>query len=164
MELDVIEVNNLVKVYLDKKEIALHTLCCEKGKYVTNKDHYPDNKNITLEDILSRQRKDMEAVGPSASDFFEKFVGQGSLKKYDYRSISGILALRKKYEAAVIDAACARAAYYGTLSYTTVKKICEKDLTLLPVHTNETYINEENQELARDLEEYNGLSELGEIQ
>jgi transposase len=164
MELDVIEINNLVKVYLDQKEIALHSLCDEKGKYVTNKAHYPHHKNITLDDILSRQRDEMSAVGPSALEFFDQFTGQGSLKRYDYRTISGILALRKKYDPGIINAACARAAYYGSLSYTTVRKICEKDLTMLPVCTNETYINDQIHELARDLAEYSALSELGEIQ
>lgn len=164
LELDVIEVNNLIKVYLDQKEIALHSLCDEKGKYVTNKDHYPHHKNITLTDILSRQRDEMAAVGPAALEFFDQFTGQNTLRKYDYRTISGILALRKKYDVSTIDAACARSVYYGSLSYTTVRKICEKDLTMLPVYANETYINEQIHELARDLAEYSALSELGEIQ
>lgn len=86
------------------------------------------------------------------------------MKKYDYRTISGILALRKKYNQTIINAACARATHYGSLSYTTVRKICEKDLTMLPVYTNETYINDQIHDLARNLAEYNALSELGEIQ
>lgn len=163
MELDVIEVNNLVKIYFEQKEVALHTLCTgEKGKHITNKDHYPQHKNITLEDILSRQRKEMAAIGQAALAFFDEFARE-DLKKYDYRIISGILALRKKYKDETIDAACARAAYYGSYSYTTVRKICQKDLTMLPVHGNETYINEQTGDLARDLNEYALLSELGAI-
>jgi transposase len=163
MELDVIEVNNLVKIYFNQKEVALHTLCTgEKGKHITNKDHYPQHKNITLDDILSRQRKEMAAIGQAALAFFDEFARE-DLRKYDYRIISGILALRKKYRDETIDAACARAAYYGSYSYTTVRKICEKDLTMLPVHENETYINEQTGDLARDLGEYALLSELGAI-
>ncbi len=165
IELDVIEVNNLVKVYMDQKEVALHTLCTdEKGKHITNKEHYPRHKNITLTEILSRQREEMMAIGPAALAFFEEFSGRDTLKKYDYRSISGILALRKKYDHDTINAACARASYYGSLSYKIVKKICEKDLVMLPVYTNETYITDKDSDLARDLEEYVTLSELGEIQ
>jgi hypothetical protein len=156
-------VNNLVKIYFDQKEIALHTLCTgEKGKHITNKDHYPHHKNITLSDILSRQREEMVAIGPDALAFFDDFAGK-ELKKYDYRTISGILALRKRYKSETLNAACARASYYGSYSYTTVRKICEKDLTMLPVHGNETYLSEQTCELARDLGEYVLLSELGAI-
>lgn len=164
MELDVIEVNNLVKVYFEQKEIALHLLCGEKGKYMTRNEHYPSHKNITVEDILLRQRGEMAVIGPSALEFFDRFTGQGTLKRYNYKTISGILALRKKYEVETINAACARAAYYGSLSYTTVRKICEKDLTMLPVSTNEAYINDQTHELLRDLSAYTALSELGAIQ
>jgi len=164
MDLDVIEVNKLVKVYMDQKEIAIHTLWTgEKGKCVTNKEHYPHHKNITLDEILSIQSEEMAAIGPAAAAFFTEFAGN-PLKKYDYRVISGILALRKKHKDETIDAACARASYYGSLSYTTVRKICEKDLKMLPLDTNETYISEQTGELARDLGEYALLSELGAIQ
>jgi len=164
MDLDVIEVNNLLKIYMDQKEVALHTLWTgEKGKCVTNKEHYPRHKNITLSEILSRQSEEMAAIGPAATAFFSEFTGN-HLKKYDYRTISGILALRKKYQHETIDAACARASYYGSLSYTTVRKICEKDLRMLPLDGNETYISEQTGEFARDLGEYALLSELGAIQ
>ncbi len=163
IELDVIEVNNLVKIYYDQKEIALHTLWTgEKGKHVTNKEHYPHHKNITITEILSRQKEEMAAIGPEALVFFVAFA-EKDLKKYDYRVISGILALRKKYKDETINAACARASYYGSLNYTTVRKICAKDLTMLPVHVNETYLSKQTSELARDLDEYVLLSELGAI-
>ncbi len=149
MELDVIEVNNLVKVYMEQKEIALHTLCTdEKGKYITNKVHYPHHKNITLTEILSRQREEMVAIGPAALTFFEDLSNRDNLKKYDYRTILGILALRKKYDHDTINAACARASYYGSLSYKIVKKICEKNLMMLPIYTNETYVNDNDSDLA----------------
>mgnify|MGYP002621502830 CR=1 FL=1 len=118
MELEIIEVNHLVKLYLDQQEIAIHTLCTGKGNYVTDKNHYPPHKSMTLADILPTQRNEMAAIGRQALAFFDRFVGQEPLKKYDYRTISGILALRRKHEPARIDAACERALYYGSLSYT----------------------------------------------
>jgi len=164
IELDIIEVNNLVKIYMEQKEIALHTLWTgEKGKCITNKDHYPHHKNITVSEILSRQSAEMAAIGPEAMAFFNEFTGS-ALKKYDYRIISGILALRKKYSDEIINKACARASYYGSLSYTTVRKICEKDLLMWPLDVTKTYISEQKDEFARDLSEYALLSELGAIQ
>ena len=52
----------------------------------------------------------------------------------------------------------------GNAGYTTVRKICEKDLTRLPVGNNTTYINEQIHDLARDLTEYTALVDLGELQ
>ena len=164
MELDVIEVNNLVKIYFNQKEIAIHPLSDEKGKYITNKEHYPQHKNISLNDILSSQEGEMALIGPEALEFFKQFTSQETLKKYDYRTISGILALRRKHDRTTINSACARAMYYGSLKYSTVRKICEKDLTMLPVHNNESYINEESHEMARALSEYTALIELGGLQ
>jgi len=162
LELDLIEVNNILKIYFDQKEVALHTLWeGEKGRYVTNKNHYPASKNITLTEILSRQKEEMALIGPNASSFFEAFVANGGLRKYDYRTISGVLALAKKYKPETVDAACARAHYFDSLSYTTVRKICEKGLDALPVYENETYVNVTPNEFARDLKEYASLSELG---
>jgi len=164
MELDVIEVNSLVKIYFNQKEIAIHPLSDEKGKYITNKEHYPQHKNISSDDILLRQKGEMAAIGPEALEFFTQFTCQDALKKYDYRTISGILALNRKHDTTTINGACARAMYYGSLKYSTVRKICEKDLTMLPLHDNETYINKEVHEMTRALSEYTALIELGGLQ
>jgi transposase len=163
-ELEIIEVNNLVKVYFDQQEVALHTLWeGEKGKHVTNNNHYPAKKNISREEILSRQREEMAEIGKEALLFFEAYVQKGDLQKYGYRSITGVLALRKKYSNETINAACARALYYNSFSYATVRRVCEKELQLLPIATPEAPVEESLSEYARDLNEYLALSELGVI-
>jgi len=162
LTLDVIEVNNLVKIYFGQDEIALHQLCTgEKGCHITNRDHYPQRKNISVSDILNRQREEMASIGTEALLFFEEYISRDDFKKYDYRSITGILSLRKSYPDETIEAACGRARYYGSLTYKMVRRICEKELHHLPVYRNETYLNEQPGELARDLSEYVRLSELG---
>ncbi|MFO7951551.1 MAG: IS21 family transposase [Bacillota bacterium] len=165
LELNLIEVNNMLKIYFDQEEVALHTLWeGEKGHYVTNKNHYPASKTITFDEILSRQKEEMAAIGPNASLFFEAFASKAGLRRYDYRTISGILALAKKYDSETVDAACARAHYFNSHSFTTVRKICEKGLGSLPACENEAYVNEMPNEFARDLKEYANLSELGVLQ
>ena len=162
LELTLIEVNNMLKIYFDQKEVALHTLWeGEKGNYVTNKNHYPASKNITLSEILSRQQAEMALIGPNAAAFFDAFYAQTGLRKYDYRAISGILALTKKYNHDSVDAACARAQYYESFSYTTVRKICEKGISCLPLNEHQAYVNSTPNEFARDLKEYVSLTELG---
>ena len=51
--------------------------------------------------------------------------------------------------------------HYSSLTYSTVRKICEKGLVSLPVQTNETYLNTMPTAVARDLTEYADLCEMG---
>jgi transposase len=164
-EVDVIEVNNLLKVYFKGIEIALHTLCQDsKGQHVTNTEHYPANKNITSKEILSSQLIKMQAVGVHAVAFFNAFCSKSEVHKYDYRTISGVLALRKKHTDLIIDMACKRALYYNSITYGTVKKICEKGLIALPVEQNESFVNYEETSFSRDLASYSQLSMMGVIE
>lgn len=163
-EVDVIIVNNIVKIFFKEKEIALHSLCTgEKGKYITDNEHYPYSKNISSEEILPRQREEMKQIGIHALEFFDNFIKQDNIKKYDYRSISGILSLRKQYNDFTLNQACLRANSYGALSYKVVKRICEKGIVDLPIGANTSYINEDTTYVTRDLSEYDKLIDLGEL-
>ncbi|AZT91627.1 IS21 family transposase [Caldicellulosiruptor changbaiensis] len=165
-EVEVVEIGSFLRVFFEGKEIALHQIVKnnEKGKYVTNKEHYPSSKNITIEDIMSRQRDKMAEIGNWALEFFEEFIKREGFKKYDYRSISGIIALKERYGAETVDNACKRALKFGGLSYKVVKNICEKGISDLPEYEDESYVNEERTELYRDIREYNKLLEIGELQ
>lgn len=163
-EVKVIEVNNMLKIFHKDKEIALHCVAStEKGQYVTNNSHYPHQKNITSQEILSRLKEDMTSIGQNAVIFFEKYLASSNHKKYDYRAIAGILALRKSYNIEIIDDACKRAVEYGALSYKTIKNICEKNLIALPINYNESYINPHITDVSRDLSEYDKLAGMGVI-
>ncbi len=72
------------------------------------------------------------------------------------------MALRKKYENNVIDQACRRALYYNSITYGTVKKICEKGLIALPVEDkNDDIVTNEPTEITRDLSQYAQMTVLG---
>lgn len=104
MDVDVIEVNHLLKIYHAGKEIALHSLCENaKGEHVTDKSHYPSTKTISQEELLSRYREKMSTVGTGALAFLEAFRNTEMYQCHHYRSISGILALRKKYGDDAVD-------------------------------------------------------------
>lgn len=165
-EVDVIEINRLVKVFYKNEEIALHNLCREsKGGFITNNEHYPESKNITAEEILSRQETEMQQIGPCALEFFYAFCRKGLIGKYLYHNISGVLALRKNYSDSVIDQACRRALYYESITYGTVKKICERGLISLPV--DDKQVAEDHTapgiNIARDLSHYQHMTVLGVI-
>ena len=165
-EVDVIEINSLVKVFYKNEEVALHNLRKEsKGDHITNTEHYPESKNITTEEILSRQETEMRQIGPHALEFFYAFCRKGLVGKYLYHNISGVLALRKNYTDSVIDQACRRALYYESIKYGTVKKICERGLISLPV--DDKHVTDEHDatdtDIARDLSHYQQMTILGVI-
>lgn len=164
-EVDVIEINNLLKIYYQGKEIALHSLAKGvKGTHVTNTEHYPVNKNITPTEILSRQELEIAEIGKHALEFFYAVLRKGEVHTYAYRCISGILALRKTFPKDVIDQACKRAVWYESITYGTVKRICERGLIALPTDTSlskEPDVNESYP--TRDLSQYDQLSLAGVI-
>ncbi len=163
-EVDVIASNNLVKIFFKQKEIALHPMVRdEKGVHQTDKNHYPKNKVITTDEIKSRYKNEMAQIGGHALKFFELFL-ENAGSKYNYRAIAGILSLRKKYSDKIIDNACHRAYAYEALNYSTVKKICEKNLNSLPVeNSKDSYLESEKTDIARDLSQYTSLLKRGEV-
>lgn len=163
MDVDVIEVNSLLKISHAGQEIALHSLCRDaKGEHVTDKSHYPSAKTITQEEVLSGCREKMSAVGEGALRFLEAFRHTQMYRCHHYRSISGILALRKKYGDDVLDKACARACHYGNITYRAVKKICECGLYALPLEERGQTPGDGNSKV-RDLCDYRDMTGLGVI-
>lgn len=163
LDVDVIEVNHLLKIYYAGKEIALHSLCENaKGEHVTDKGHYPSTKNVSQEELLSSYREKMAQVGSGASTFLEAFKDTEMYQCHHYRSISGILALRKKYGDDAVDRACARACHYGNITYRAVKKICESGLYTLPLETAPKQHKEGNSKI-RNLSDYRRMTGLGVI-
>lgn len=163
MDVDVIEVNHLLKISHAGKEIALHSLCRNaKGEHVTDKSHYPSTKTITQEEILSSYREKMGAIGDGALQFLEAFRHTRMYQCHHYRSISGILALRKKYGDDVLDRACARACHYGNITYRAVKRICEGGLYTLPLEEKAQSLGEGNSRI-RNLSDYREMTGLGVI-
>jgi transposase len=156
-----IEVNNILKIFYKDNEIALHPVTKDKkGHYQTNEDHYPHKKNITKDEIFAKQKISMETIGIYALEFLKEFI-KISKNKYDYRTISGILTLRKIYDDETINKACLRAIEYKAYSYKYIKNICQKGLNNLPLKSGETYINPCETDITRDLKKYTNLAEMG---
>lgn len=166
-KVDVIEVNNLLKIYFKGKEIALHTLETKrKGEHITDKNHYPSSKNISHAEILSSIQPKVYQIGSGAAEFFEQHVKANSRNQQSStRALNGLLSLKKKYPDEVINQACLRACHYGSISYQTVKIICEKGLEALPVgdsgHSRSTESTLASK--VRDLNEYRRIAALGVI-
>ena len=134
LALKAIEVNNILKIYHQGKEIALHTLRSgTKGAHYTDTNHYPKGKNITSAELLSRYKAQMAEIGAGATEFCRRYELDYKENARYHRSLSGILSLRRKYPDGIVDQACRRACYYGNITYRAVKNICEAGIELLPL-------------------------------
>jgi len=163
-EITAMEVNGLLKIYHEGREIALHALAAgRKGEHITDRGHYPSNKNITHEEVLLQYQEKMGEIGANAAKFFSLFKETSAYRCNHFRSISGILSLRKKYGDKELDLACGRAVRYGNLSYRAIKNILEKGLYFLPLDEDFGQKGTESAKI-RDLSEYRGLSLLGAIE
>lgn len=162
-EVDVIEVNNMLKIYYKGKEIALHVLAGNtKGAYVTNNDHYSHTKNITREEILSSYQEKMSEIGSGAAEFFRMYLDGKDRTVYD-RTIAGVLSLLKRYDRETIDKACRRASHFGNISYRAVKKICETGIENLPLTETKETPESSSGGNVRSLSEYRQMTCLGVI-
>jgi len=166
-KVDVLEVNNLLKIYFKGKEIAVHTLeTRKKGEHITDKNHYPSSKNISQAEILSNIRPKVYEIGSGAIEFYERHRKANALNHLNStRILYGLLSLKKKYPDEVINRACLRACHYGNISYQTVKSICEKGVDMLPIGDVEHDFCVEGipTSKVRDLSEYSMIAALGVI-
>lgn len=111
---------------------------------------------------MSSYRQKMSTVGTGALAFLEAFTNTEMYQCHHYRSISGILALQKKYGAEAVDKACARALHYGNITYRAVKRICESGLYQLPLEEQKKQSGEDNDRI-RSLLDYRKMTGLGVI-
>jgi len=166
-KVDVIEVNNLLKIYHKGNEIAVHALETKrKGVHITDKNHYPASKNISQSEILSNIKPKVYEIGTGAIEFYDRHVKANPRNRQSStRILNGLLSLKKNYPDEVINQACIRACHYGSVSYQTVKNICEKGVELLPIGDgcSDYRIESISVSKVRDLNAYSSITALGVI-
>ncbi len=126
---------DVIRIFYEEEEIALHVKSKEKGAFVTVKEHYPKYKQIASTEYKEKYYEKMEDLGSHAGKYFlytlERHPSSWS------RSIQGILSLRKFHPKQTIDRACERALYYGAEGYRVIKNICENGSHQLPLEKGE---------------------------
>jgi len=110
----------ILKIYNEThEEIAVHTLSNTTGEFITKESHNPKLKRT---DYASKSF----SKGEHVYEFYKKLSQE---KPHHYQRImNGIFNLCKRYGEEVVNLACKRANEYNSLSYLSVKNICEKGL------------------------------------
>ncbi|MGA1847669.1 IS21 family transposase [Deferribacter abyssi] len=110
----------ILKVYNElHEEIAVHTLSNTTGEFITQESHNP---KLQKTDYDSKSL----SIGEYVYEFYKK-LSQEKPRHYQ-RIMSRIFNLSKRYGEEVVNSACKRANKFNSLSYLSVKNICEKGL------------------------------------
>jgi len=130
---------NLLRVFYQGKEIAVHPKQEGQGQFCTNENHYPKYKRYSETECQERYQVKMLAIGSYAEQFFFLILKQQS--GHWNRTVQGIVALVKSYPKEIVDLACKRAIAYNACQYQVVKNICANGSYNLPIEFNFEGVN-----------------------
>jgi hypothetical protein len=133
-EVDIELSKNLLKVFYQGKEIAVHPKADGRGKFSTNKNHYPKYKRFSETEYQEKYQTKMAEVGPYAEQVF--FLVREHNPRDWARTIQGILSLLKSFPEEIVELACKRALAFGIYQYQIIKNICANGSYNLPLEFN----------------------------
>jgi len=133
-EVDIDMSKELVRIFYQAKEIAVHPRLRERGKFQTNINHYPKYKRFSETEYQEIYQARMAGIGPYAEQMF--FLVTEKQPSDWSRTVQGILSLSKSYPKDVINLACKRAIAFGVHQYQVIRRICYNGSYNLPVEFN----------------------------
>lgn len=107
-ELDVWAGNSSIEIYFDGKRVAFHGRSKTRGKFITDKNHYPPEHQAYLEATPTWVREQASLVGPETGKLVTGLLSGPYPLKY-LRSAQGIVRLAKTYGRERLEAACKKA-------------------------------------------------------
>ncbi|MDW5615156.1 IS21 family transposase [Mycolicibacterium sp. D5.8-2] len=110
---------DVVQIFHHDAVVATHVLHLSGRS--TNFEHYPPHKVAHTLRTVTWCRTQAEQIGPGAAAIVAELSAVNAIHRL--RAIQGIIALRDRYGAPRLDAACARALEVGDPRYRTVKGI-----------------------------------------
>jgi len=130
-KLDVYVRERVVELYQGQKLVATHVRCQEPGQWQTRLEHYPKHKAAYLRRTPDFCRQTAARLGPATNQVVETLLADRPLDRL--RSIQAILKLEETVGAQRLEAACARAVYYGDFRYRRIKDILNAALDREPL-------------------------------
>ena len=121
----------VVEIYQGLELVATHERSLQPGEWHTRLAHYPQPKAAYLERTPAYCRQVAARLGAATSQVVETLLGDRPL--YRLRSVQAILRLEETVGAERLEAACARALYFGDHSYRRIKAILNAALDREPL-------------------------------
>jgi transposase len=119
-----------VQLYAQQTLLATH-LRVEKGQHATQISHYPAEMTAFLERTPARCRELAAGIGSATAQAVEQLLADRPLDRL--RSVQAILSLAESVGRLRLEAACARALYYGDVRYRRIKEILNAALDREPL-------------------------------
>ena len=121
----------MVELYHQFKLVSSHIRCSKPGQWQTRLEDYPPAKAAYLIQTPTYCRQVATAIGPSASQVVEMLLNDRPLDRL--RTVQAILALQKTVGPDRLEAACARAIFFGDVRYRRIKDILNAALDREPL-------------------------------
>ncbi len=121
----------IVQIYRGQALVATHPRSLEPGEWHTRLEHYPKHKAAYLQRTPAYCRQVAARLGPATSEVVETLLADRPL--YRLRSVQAILRLEETVGAQRLEAACARALYFGDSRYRRIKDILNAALDREPL-------------------------------
>jgi transposase len=112
-----------VEIFHRGKRIASHRRSARPHRPTTVPEHMPSSHRRYRDWTHERIRREASSVGDNTAILADVILRSRPHPEQGFRSCIGILGLVKRYGAARVDAACARALMLGTRSYNSVATI-----------------------------------------
>lgn len=130
-ELDAQIYERRVEIYTDQELISTHVRLREKGRWSTRMEDYPPHKADYLIKTPQYCRRTAARLGPATLQVVESLLQDRPLDRL--RSVQAILRLEETVGAERLEAACARAVFYGDMRYRRIKDILNAALDKIPL-------------------------------
>lgn len=123
----------VVEILHLSKRVASHPRSPERGRHTTLKEHMPIGHLKYLEWTPERLAAWAAKKGENVAAMAAAILTGYDHPAQGFKACTGLLRLEKLYGADRLEAACRRALYFGTHSYTSVKRILSGNLDVLPL-------------------------------
>ena len=123
----------VVELYQGQDLIATHVRSARPGEWHTRLDDYPPEKAEYLKRTPDRCREVAGRVGPATRQVVENLLTERPLDRL--RTVQAILRLQDAVGPHRLEAACARALFFGDVSYRRIKGILNAALDREPLPT-----------------------------
>ena len=121
----------VVELYHAQQLVATHVRSSKPGQWQTRLDDYPPDKAEYLKRTPDRCHQLAARVGPATQQVVENLLGERPLDRL--RAVQAILRLQESVGPHRLEAACARALYFGDISYRRIKGILNAALDREPL-------------------------------
>jgi hypothetical protein len=121
----------MVELYQGSTLITTHPRCTAPGQWQTRPEDYPPAKSEYLKRTPDYCRQQAARIGSATQHVIESLLNDRPLDRL--RSVQAILRLEETVGPQRLEAACARALYYGDLRYRRIKGILNAALDRDPL-------------------------------